>query len=119
MADVGGPIRSLPGALLRVPPNTECDQHEGVLAVKRVQGETDSFGYEAIDMCQQCYDEYLAGLEHPEESICDRCFQLAPLKPFRLVDEGPAGPVYYYCTPCIHQQRQEDSENYGYEEDED
>ena len=114
MASVGGPIRSLPGTLLRLPEGSMCDEHPDVAAYKRVQGETDSFGYEACDMCQECYETYLKGLENPEPGYCDQCGTHEPLKPFRYVDEGVAGPVHYLCARCRERIRKEEEEDYGY-----
>jgi hypothetical protein len=53
MADVTGPISTLPGAVHRVPEGATCDEHPDRPAVLRVQGETDSFGSETIDYCQE------------------------------------------------------------------
>ena len=48
MADVTGPISSLPGSGHSVPDGAMCDEHPDRPAVARVQGETDSFGCEMI-----------------------------------------------------------------------
>lgn len=47
-----------------------CDDHPDRPATHRVQGETDSFGCEYIDWCQECHDKYLAEREAnpPERS---------------------------------------------------
>ena len=103
MADVTGPISSLPGSLHKVPTGMICDTegHENVLAVKRIQGESDSLGAELIDMCQACYDKYLAEIEEPEAKNCDWCNCLTmDIKPTRDPDEGSCGPVYYVCSGC-------------------
>lgn len=103
MAGVGGPIRSLPGSVLTLPSGATCDEHQDRPAVKRIQGETDSFGYESFDMCQECYDKYLAEKESPEANMghCDWC-KKGPFKliPTRDLDEGMTGPVYHVCSPC-------------------
>lgn len=51
-----GPVMTLPGARLPFPPGTTCDTegHEDRPAVARIQGETDSFGCEAADLCTEC-----------------------------------------------------------------
>jgi hypothetical protein len=99
MGDVTGPIASLPGAHHPLPDGTMCDDHPDRPAVARVQGETDSFGCEMQDCCQQCLDEIRA--MPPNVGRCDWCktdnVQTAPQ---RDIDEGMAGPVYEVCKPC-------------------
>ncbi|TKI01529.1 hypothetical protein FCN80_26365, partial [Martelella alba] len=59
MADISnGPVSTLPGQFSGVPAGVKCDEHHDRDAVKRVQGETDSFGCEYYDMCQECLDKY-------------------------------------------------------------
>jgi hypothetical protein len=62
MADVIGPNTYLPGNKLPVPPGATCDTegHENIHASHRICGECDSMGAELIDMCQACYNKYLA-----------------------------------------------------------
>lgn len=99
MADVSGPISSLPGAVRKSPNGYHCDTHEDRPAVYRVQGETDSFGCEWHDMCQECYDAYQK--EDPyEDWECEHCNSKESVGPWRDPDEGMAGPVYYICAPC-------------------
>ena len=50
MAEVTGPISTLPGARHALPAGTMCDEHPDRPAVARVQGETDSFGCELNDL---------------------------------------------------------------------
>ncbi len=57
MADVTGPISTLPGASHAVPEGTMCDEHPDRPAVARIQGETDSMGCEMIDACAECVVE--------------------------------------------------------------
>jgi len=47
-----------------------CDDHQDRPATHRIQGETDSFGCEYIDWCDECYTNYLKYLEDnpPERS---------------------------------------------------
>lgn len=107
MAYVSGPVSTLPGAVFNFNhPYVECDGHEGVSAVVRVQGETDSFGAEYSDMCQACYDAYKARREEakPEVQCCDFCDSVSDtVRPFRDPDEGSCGPVYLVCQPCRSQ----------------
>lgn len=118
MADVTGPIASLPGAVHSVPKGQMCDDcaNEGlqVPAVKRIQGETDSFGSEMYDVCQKHYDAYKALPDEMANGCCDWCKCAATdLKPFRNTDEGMAGPVYYVCGVCRKQAYDQASEEFA------
>lgn len=99
MAEVTGPISSLPGTKHPVPKGTMCDNHPNRPATHRVQGETDSFGSELHDECDECHAAVLA--EPPPTGNCDWC--KAPdqeLVHMRDFEEGLAGPVYMVCKPC-------------------
>lgn len=113
MAHVGGPISTLPGTLLKLPENQTCDDHPDRLAVVRVQGETDSFGYEAIDWCDECYNKYLSAKENPEYNhSCDHC-QAVDCKTTatRDPDEGSCGPIYNLCDNCLKNLRDYHNDN--------
>lgn len=119
MADVTGPISTLPGAAHSVPDNVVCDTHQDRVATHRVQGETDSFGSEMHDMCDQCLEEYRAQIkayqESEEESYCDWCKAWKPnklIQPRRDPDEGQAGPVYQVCDVCKAQAQKRDAEEH-------
>lgn len=109
MAGVTGPIITLPGDTRTPPKGMMCDTHPEILAVIRVQGETDSFGSEQEDMCQECYDNYVAARATADTSgYCDWCKKFSPvLHPRRDIDEGMSGPVYDVCNPCIRRQNRE------------
>lgn len=107
MAEVTGPISTLAGFVRAVPEGTMCDEHPTVLAVKRIQGETDSMGSEQHDMCQVCVDKhnaYLASEQAVQDRMgtCEWC-KGGPLELFsrRDYDEGSSGRVYQVCRPCI------------------
>lgn len=103
MGDVTGPISTLPGKLFKVPENARCDEHPDILATKRVQGETDSFGCEMHDMCDECYIKYKAHLiaEQAIAKQCDWCKTISTeTKLFRDPEEGIGGPVYRVCMQC-------------------
>lgn len=116
MADVTGPISTLPGASHAVPKGMECDYHPGRPAVARIQGETDSFGCEMEDICQECVDARRAyrcseaGKAEAVESrngACDWCKEMATdLRNARDYDEGMCGPVYRVCGGCIKRQNE-------------
>lgn len=120
MADVTGPISSLPGAVHTVPTGTMCDCHPDVPAVRRVQGETDSFGSEMHDLCQACVDELKAHSHEARCGFCDWCKnEVNNLRPRRDFDEGLYGPVYYICGACaaldnerLRQEAQDDLTDY-------
>lgn len=124
MAEVTGPINTLPGRRHKFPEGTMCDEHPDVPAVARIQGETDSFGCEMADMCQACVDEMerLKEEEGPHMGCCDWC-KKGPLRlyPTRDYDEGSYGPVYDVCGPCGSKQLadlQEENDRYDREEEE-
>jgi len=100
MADVTGPIHTLPGAGHAVPDGMMCDDHPDRPATHRVQGETDSMGCEMYDMCDECFTEFKAhGVYTPEE--CDWCKEKSTdIRPTRDHEEGMCGPVYYVCGAC-------------------
>lgn len=104
MADVIGPNRYLPGQSLAVPEGMECDEHSGILATHRIVGETDSFGSELIDMCDQCFNEYKAEVLSPDyinNTTCDICKSSGiRTTPTRDPEEGLCGPVYVACDGC-------------------
>lgn len=113
MAHVGGPISSLPGTLLKLPENQTCDDHPDRLATVRIQAETDSFGYEAIDWCDECYNKYLSAKKNPEYNLsCDHC-QAVDCKTTatRDPDEGSCGPVYHLCDNCLKNLRDYHNDN--------
>lgn len=102
MADVTGPISSLPGSGHSVPNGTMCDEHPDRPAVARVQGETDSFGCEMIDCCEECRAEMLAAIRADREGTCDWCRRSATdLRDRRDYEEGMCGRVYRVCGACV------------------
>lgn len=107
MADTTGPISTLAGKSHDVPDGQMCDQHPDRPAVARIQGETDSFGCELNDMCQECSDEYRAYLRSDEakedrKGQCEWCSGYAEdLRDARDYEEGMCGRVYRVCGACI------------------
>lgn len=105
MADVTGPISTLPGTRYALPDGATCDQHPDRPAVARVQGETDSFGCEMTDLCAECLREERSA--EPHVGACDWCkAENVKLGPRRDADEGMYGPVYYVCKPCADRDEQ-------------
>lgn len=123
MADVTGPISSLPGSSHDLPIGTMCDSHPDRMAVARIQGETDSFGCEMSDCCQECADEIRAYARSAEarSGQCDWCKNEATdLRDRRDYDEGMAGPVYRVCGDCVRRQNERLAEEAReYEDDRD
>lgn len=116
MAEVTGPISTLPGAQREVPAGTMCDEHADRPAVARVQGETDSFGSEMHDLCQECLDEHRTSQNSPEAKAgkCDWCKNDATDLAWRRdFEEGTSGPVYRVCGGCRTKQIQAAQEQYG------
>ena len=107
MADVTGPISTLPGSSHDLPKGTMCDDHPDRPAIARIQGETDSFGSEMHDMCAECLEEHRAYLRSPEaqerrKGRCEWCGNAATdLRDARDYDEGLSGRLYRVCGPCV------------------
>lgn len=103
MADVTGPISTLPGHRHPLPDGAACDEHPDRPAVARVQGETDSFGCEMYDLCAECLAAEREAQQRAREEVrpCDWCKQMKPgLRPRRDMDEGMYGRVYEVCADC-------------------
>lgn len=109
MADVTGPISTMPGSRHKVPDGTTCDEHPERLAVARIQGETDSFGSEMMDMCQECLDEYVKHKEEAAEQnkTTQRWCEWGRHMAFNVIiardpEEGSAGRLYDVCPECYN-----------------
>lgn len=101
-----GPVMTMPGHEFKCPTGTLCDtNHEDGdrIAVKRIQGETDSMGCEYVDLCQECFDDYQKrDLTEESTGKCDRCgYQKTTLRKRRDYDEGLCGPIYNVCLECV------------------
>lgn len=107
MADVTGPISTLPGTHHAVPEGMVCDEHPDRPAIRRIQGETDSFGSEMHDLCEECYKAHTDALSAPDSEdnmdYCQKppgCGGRARLFAYRDWEEGSCGPIYHICGPC-------------------
>ncbi len=111
-----GRVSSMPGSSHAFPEGTMCDDHPERLAVKRIQGETDSFGCEYICMCQECADQnsaYKAELQGGNHiGSCSCGAQNVPLFAKRDWEEGSSGPVYYKCRPCLKEWNEQDAKDF-------
>lgn len=113
MADVTGPISTLSGATHDVPDGMKCDEHPDRDAVVRIQGETDSFGCEMHDLCQECADADRAWRKSPEaaearKGMCDWCKgEATDLRDRRDYEEGMCGRVYQVCGACVKRENDE------------
>lgn len=105
MADVTGPISTMPGSRHALPEGAKCDNHPDRDAVARVQGETDSMGSEMNDLCAECL---AADREVYAEDRCGRCDwcknEVIDLANARDYDEGTCGSVYSVCGKCREKQ---------------
>lgn len=102
-------MSGLPGRRHPLPDGAMCDEHPNRPAVANVQGETDSFGYETILMCQECLDADRAyeATEEAHTGTCDWCKREATdLAWARCYDEGLSGPTYRVCGACKERQTQ-------------
>lgn len=111
MADISrGPVSTLPGSAHALPERAMCDDHSDRPAVARVQGETDSFGCEYLDLCQECLKKIrdYANSAEVRSGPCEWCRnQATDLRYARDYDEGMGGPVYRVCGACIHRRNEE------------
>lgn len=87
----------LPGGRLAMPAGAVC--HCGVIAVARMQGETDSWGHEELDLCGSHLAEMRAA--EPEVGRCEWCGHEALREATRDPGEGMSGPVYEVCPGCL------------------
>jgi hypothetical protein len=105
MADISrGPVSSMPGSVHHLPEGATCDEHPLRRALKRVQGETDSFGCEYVDMCEECFNAFRTyeAEERKRLKYCCWCKQeKMGVRPHRDMDEGMSGPLYDVCGDCI------------------
>ena len=109
MADAMGPNRYLPGYSLKVKAGMCCDDHPDRPATHRVVGETDSFGSELLDLCDECFANMKEVEKEETLDPCDICHTDAILAPCRDPDEGLCGRVYYACPSCRTRLWKEDS----------
>lgn len=112
MAAVTGPISTLPGAHHVVPDSIACDTHPDRVATQRVQGETDSFGCEMHDMCEECYAEHKKEMAETAAEratgTCEWCTNHATdLRNARDYEEGSYGRLYRVCGACIKKRNDE------------
>lgn len=105
MADVTGPISTLPGTRHELPEGMMCDEHPDRQAVARMQGDTDSFGSEMFDLCEECLAKWREEAKEDIIAHCDWCKADSVVRPTRDYEEGVAGRVYYVCHPCYDKQQ--------------
>lgn len=105
MADISGPCSTLPYSRSASPDGVTCDQHPDRAAVGRIQGETDSFGAEYHDLCQDCIDEMLKHRNDDRCGVCEWCKKEAKdLRDRRDWEEGSCGRVYRVCGKCVRKE---------------
>jgi hypothetical protein len=106
----------LPGRILG-PSHEPCEGYNNdcrEAATVRVQGETDSFGFEEIHWCDGCHKLSTQPSEEEESHFwCGWCKKKTNGSPVVTRDwsEGSTGPVYWVCGPC-DKANMEDMENY-------
>lgn len=117
MADVTGPISTLPGASHEAPVGVMCDEHPDRPATTRIQGETDSMGSEMHDLCDECAKEMVRACREPRDGVCDWCKKPATdLRDRRDYEEGMSGRLYEVCGACVKRENDElRAEAEGYE----
>lgn len=108
-----GPVRTLPGTQHKPEDGAMCDDHEDILAVAKVQMDTDSFGAEYAYMCADCLALFVEEMKTGKsKDACDWCSRVEILSPVRDSGEGSCGPVYQVCKRCASEQVQRDKEEY-------
>jgi hypothetical protein len=102
MSDITGPSSTLPGSLHATAAGAMCDDHPDRPAVGRVQGETDSFGSEMHDLCQECLDDSTANAQQARSESCERCKAAATdLRMHCDWEDGSCGRIYQVCGACV------------------
>lgn len=87
--------------------------HPKFPAVKRIQGETDSFGAEYFLACQSCVGLFRNYREQQleVEQHCDWCSAMKKrVVKHRDMDEGTSGRVYNVCGDCMSKEAQRAAE---------
>jgi hypothetical protein len=103
MADVKYCVNSLPGSTHK--PEGLCDDCGKYPATKRLQGETDSFGAEFADLCDDCFQKERERWRD-SSGICDWCKEQVPRRLWtRDYDEGMHGSTYRVCRSCYDKQQ--------------
>lgn len=82
-----------------------CYVHHDRPATKRICTESDSFGSEYHNMCDECNEEHIADKAaidaDPERWETCKCGNREPrMIQYRDMDEGMHGPVYEHCSVC-------------------
>ena len=112
-----GPTSTLPGSRAALPDGAMCDEHEDRPAAARVQGETDSFGCEYLDLCAECLDGVHVDRLAARIGKCEWCKKDATdLAETRDYEEGLSGPVYRVCGACrrrMNDRAAEELSSYG------
>jgi hypothetical protein len=103
MAGVIGPNRYLPGQFIKAREGAVCDEHPDRPATYTMIGETDSFGSETHDMCDECRRDAVSEKERDvnAEGLCEICHTMQKgVNESRDPSEGMYGPVYRMCPAC-------------------
>lgn len=82
-----------------------CYVHHDRPATRRICTESDSFGSEYHNMCDECNEEHIANKAaidaDPERWETCKCGNREPrMIQYRDMDEGMHGPVYEHCSVC-------------------
>ena len=103
---VTGPISTMPNSTHSVESGAMCDNHPDRVAVTAKQGETDSFGSEIHELCDECATAWKVQASKPRMGYCEFCTRQAgspaqwvqvEVFDYRDYEEGMNGPVYQVC----------------------
>lgn len=103
MAGIIGPNSYLPGQEYSNNDKFMCDEHPDKKSTHRIISETDSFGSEIVDMCDECLAKYKESKKNDDTSgECDWCKEYADkLIKHRNFEEGTTGIIYDVCGKCL------------------
>ena len=107
----------MPGSILSIPPDGDCEDCQLVPATLVMQGETDSWGYEEVHLCKACHEkgEKQEQDRRDKPQRCDWCKTTQTgVVLFRDPDEGSHGPVYMVCPTCRGKSYQSQEEELEY-----
>ena len=103
---VTGPVNTMPNSTHSVENGAMCDNHPNRVATTSKQGETDSFGSEIHELCDECEASWKAQASKPYVGYCEFCTRQAyssaqwvqvEVFDYRDYEEGMNGPVYKVC----------------------
>lgn len=100
---ISGPTKFLPGTRHETEEGAICDDC-GAPATITIQGDTDSFGAEYMEFCEDCHERWEEESKEKTDTSghCEWCDQMSNSRTLaRDPTEGEYGPLYYICIGCL------------------